>query len=114
MGGGVSKKEEADEVSVNSAKDDDVYSQAETSLADDATLWNAGGVPSRMKLHNVLDLHIHLTAKDVQRNETVPFIRRGRPDIKQLFLDMKAEAIAQGEKRVAVCVCAPQKLSELC
>jgi len=60
----------------------------------------------------VLDLACYLTAKE--KAETglgdLPFINEGRPDMKEIFLAMREEAIQQGEKRVAICVCAPLRL----
>ena len=44
----------------------------------------------------------------------MPQVHAGRPDLKQIFLDMKEEARAKGEKRVAVCVCSPPKISAIC
>lgn len=61
-----------------------------------------------------LDLQVYLTGKQTPENTAPPFIYHGRPDIKQLFSQMKQEALAQGERRVAVCVCAPKRLVSIC
>eukprot|EP00542_Grammatophora_oceanica_P012506 CAMPEP_0194044016 /NCGR_PEP_ID=MMETSP0009_2-20130614/15563_1 /TAXON_ID=210454 /ORGANISM="Grammatophora oceanica, Strain CCMP 410" /LENGTH=969 /DNA_ID=CAMNT_0038688429 /DNA_START=590 /DNA_END=3499 /DNA_ORIENTATION=+ len=59
-----------------------------------------------------LDLQVYLTAKNKTNPgiSELPFVHTGRPDIKALFRKMKEEAIAKGERRVAVCVCAPLRL----
>lgn len=59
----------------------------------------------------VLDMQVYLTANS---QSDIPFARSGRPNIKELFLDMKQETIDAGENRVAVCVSAPRKLLNLC
>ena len=63
----------------------------------------------------IMDVQIYLTGVEptaVDRSE-LPCVRLGRPNIKELFLEMKKEAIAAGECKVAVCVSAPRKLMEL-
>jgi hypothetical protein len=44
------------------------------------------------------------------RPELQPFLRLGRPDLDQQFEQMKAEAQALGEQRVAVAVCGPPSM----
>lgn len=61
----------------------------------------------------VLDLQVYLTARGVA-TQHLPFVHRGRPDIKELFRNMRLEAIQKGEHRVAVCVCAPKRLVTIC
>lgn len=61
----------------------------------------------------VLDMQVYLTAKAYSVKD-IPFARLGRPNVKELFLEMKSEAIATGDKRVAVCVSAPRKFTALC
>lgn len=63
-----------------------------------------------------LDLQVYLTARNKVDPALVdlPFINRGRPDIKQLFRKMRDEAIENKESRVAVCVCAPKVLVNMC
>jgi len=63
-----------------------------------------------------LDLQVYLTArKDVNPAiENLPFVHRRRPDIKELFRKTRDEAIEKGECRVAVCVCAPKIIVDMC
>ena len=60
----------------------------------------------------LLELDCYLTAKEIQdcRLGELPFVNQCRPDMKKIFLSMRKEAIRKGEKRVAVCVCAPKRL----
>ena len=67
----------------------------------------------KKSLTEVLDMQVYLTG-NASFSGNVPFARVGRPDIKALFEEMKSNAIASGDKKVAVCVCAPQKLMSLC
>ncbi len=64
----------------------------------------------------VLSLDCYLTAKEMKDAgiTAMPFVHQGRPDMKKTFLMMREEAIKQGEKRVAVCVCAPKRLVQIC
>jgi ferredoxin-NADP reductase len=64
----------------------------------------------------VLSLDCYLTAKEMKDAGIVgmPFVQQGRPDMKKIFLSMREEAIKAGEKRVAVCVCAPKRLVQIC
>jgi hypothetical protein len=65
------------------------------------------------KLAGILDMQLYMTNKR-QTDLNLPNVRFGRPDFKKIFLDMKEEAKAKGEKRIAVCVCAPEKISIIC
>lgn len=60
----------------------------------------------------VLELDCYLTAKEAQDCGLgdLPFVKQCRPDMKRIFLSMREEAIEKGEKRVAICVCAPTRL----
>jgi len=60
----------------------------------------------------LLELDCYLTAKETQDCGLgdLPFVNQCRPDMKKIFLSMRGEAILRGEKRVAICVCAPQRL----
>ena len=61
----------------------------------------------------LLELDCYLTAKEIQegcRLGELPFVNQCRPDMKNIFLTMRKEAIRKGEKRVAVCICAPNRL----
>ncbi len=65
----------------------------------------------------VLSLYCYLTAKEMKEAGITwmpPFINQGRPDLKKKFLMMREEAMRQGEKRVAVCICAPKRLVQIC
>lgn len=73
-------------------------------------------VPSILKKHNqVLDMQVCITSKDVEEEYFgLPFVHKGRPDLEQIFMDMRIEAISRGERRVAVCMCAPLRLVHIC
>lgn len=70
-------------------------------------------LPGKKSLADVIDMQVYLTG-NVELPETIPFARIGRPNIKNLFLEMKNEAINSGDNRVAVCVSAPRKLMDHC
>lgn len=61
---------------------------------------------------DVLDLNCFVTSKDFNQSEVMkfPFVHPTRPDFKQIFLDIRREAVLMKEKRVAVCICAPPEL----
>lgn len=70
---------------------------------------------------SVLDYEIYLTCE--QRAQTLfqsdmnlrdSCVKVGRPDLAALFSAMRQEAIALGERRVAVCVCGPRRIVHLC
>jgi predicted ferric reductase len=63
-----------------------------------------------------LRLELFLTGKKEQRRDSLvsQFTSSGRPNFKKSFENMKEEAIKMGEKRIAVCVCAPAVLVTLC
>merc|ERR1711862_933641 len=78
---------------------------------------SSAGSGSRRSSSDALDLQVYLTAKKNAVNPTLeqlPFIHRGRPNIKELFRKTRDEAIMKKEKRVAVCVCAPKRLVHMC
>ena len=85
----------------------------ETSFADNSSPWLAEAPPIVESLIKVLDMQVYLTGPTLDNGE-VPFARHGRPNIKRIFKDMKNIALAAGDKRVAVCICAPTRLTELC
>ena len=66
----------------------------------------------RKPLSEVVDMKIYLT-RSQNNNQLSPFVHEGRPDIKGLFLEMRKEALDAGNNKVAVCVSAPRKVSEL-
>lgn len=84
---------------------------AETLSAD--ALHEPGTAEKKKSYAQVLDMQVYLTG-DVPSHGGLPFVRFGRPDIQALFEEMKKEAFASGNRKVAVCVCAPQKLTNLC
>jgi predicted ferric reductase len=63
-----------------------------------------------------LDLQVYLTSKEASQimMSNYPFVHHNRPDIQNLFGKMRAEALAKGERCVAVCICAPERLVILC
>jgi predicted ferric reductase len=63
-----------------------------------------------------LDLQVYLTSKEATKSiiSNYSFVRHSRPDVPLLFKEMRLEALARGEKCVAVCVCAPKRLVLLC
>ena len=63
-----------------------------------------------------LDLQVYLTTKGaiLGRTAHLPFVHHNRPDVKEIFLKMREDALARGEKRIAVCVCAPARLVVIC
>jgi len=81
-------------------------------LATDSYLV-AGGESSNVD--GVLDLECYLTANEVLDTglSGMPFVNQCRPDIRRIFLEMREEAIKHGEKRVAIGVCAPQRLVDI-
>merc|ERR1712228_155233 len=65
----------------------------------------------------VLSLEFFLTKNERPKNKKSllnPFVTDGRPDLKQKFIQMREDAMKRGEKRVAVCACAPQRLVDAC
>ena len=68
----------------------------------------------------VLDMDIYMTAKRKSQLKSKAMrnhIRLGRPNVSELFLSMKRDAILSGDdhnRRVAVCVSGPPSLSQLC
>lgn len=85
----------------------------ETSFAENDQSWLTQTASVVDSLTQVLDMQIYLTG-DAPTTGGVPFARYGRPDIKRIFLEMKREAVRAGDRRVAVCVSAPRKLTEMC
>jgi len=94
-------------------------SRRRTFLVDQAFLDNAFQNTDVTK-ESIIDLQVYLTAKDVEpmnaEDESSPsFIRYGRPDIKRIFLSAREDALRNGSVvHIAVCVCAPQPIVNLC
>jgi len=67
-----------------------------------------------------IDLQVYLTNKNVSRAtkkhmSQMPFVHFNRPDIQSLFYSARREALHNGHQaRIAVCVCAPQRIVDLC
>jgi ferredoxin-NADP reductase len=79
--------------------------------SDDSTFHRAY---NNEDLSEILDMQVYLSSK--QSNEalaSMPFVHLGRPDIEQIFADMRDEALQSGLDRVAVIVCAPGRLAHV-
>ena len=67
-----------------------------------------------------IDLQVYLTNKNVscatkKHMSQIPFVHFDRPDIPSLFHSARREALHNGHQaRIAVCVCAPQRIVDLC
>ena len=64
-------------------------------------------------LGNVVDIEIYMTKGIYGRAPNVPGLQMGRPDLAVMLTEMREEAIRLNEKRVAVCVCGPKRISYL-
>ena len=64
-------------------------------------------------LESPLDLQVYLTSKNPPPGMP-PFVHYGRPDVKGIFQQLRNDALAAGERRVAVCACAPMRLVKIC
>lgn len=103
--------------------DDDIERGLRLVEEEETYIHSIDGIASVAKLNDmhggeksdVLDLNCYVTAKEMKECGLtgMPFLRNGRPDMKKIFLQMRKEAIANGEKRVAVCVCAPTILVKI-
>ncbi|KAL7575529.1 hypothetical protein ACA910_020110 [Epithemia clementina (nom. ined.)] len=73
---------------------------------------------------DVVDIEIYLTGDTSKRSmldrggaahasnyNGIPGLQQGRPDLASLFTQMRNDAIRFKEKRVAVCVCGPKRIS---
>jgi ferredoxin-NADP reductase len=72
------------------------------------------GAYNNKDLSEILDMQVYLSSR--QANEALarmPFVHMGRPDIEQIFADMRDEALQRGLDRVAVIVCAPGRLAHV-
>ncbi len=66
-------------------------------------------------LTDYLDLDVYLTKNSGgEGSENMAFVKSGRPNIDEIFEEMKQAAIAEGESHVAVCVCGPSRLIDSC
>lgn len=81
------------------------------SVADNNDPWDRDPECNKT-LGEILEMQLYHTGG--QSEFHIPYARQGRPDMKKIFLEMKLEAKEKGEQRIAVCVCAPKKLSAIC
>jgi hypothetical protein len=66
-------------------------------------------------INNVLDVQVYLTDKNAHSGlGHLPIVFKGRPNLKIKFLGLREEALAAGKMRVAVCVCAPATIVQIC
>lgn len=87
--------------------------QSSTVDEDDRTIVSKAYQSS--SLGDILDLQVFLTSNERnKRLSRLPFVRFGRPNINQIFSQMRENALLNGEKRVAVYVCAPARLAQMC
>uniref|UniRef100_A0A7S3DUE4 Ferric reductase NAD binding domain-containing protein n=2 Tax=Entomoneis paludosa TaxID=265537 RepID=A0A7S3DUE4_9STRA len=111
----VSESEDEEDDSVHNKGD----SKSCTTSSDANTGEDSNQSPTAMdfvKLDKVLDIEIYLTKNDSNESRAhhIPGVKHGRPDLATMFVAMREEAIQLGEKRVAVCVCGPKRISALC
>lgn len=79
--------------------------------SDESTFRGAFNNPA---LEDILDMQVYLTSKQANAAlQNLPFCHMGRPDIDQIFADMRDEALQSGLSRVAVIVCAPARLAHV-
>lgn len=60
---------------------------------------------------DIVDLNVYMTKGNVKDNSMVKI---GRPNIDEIFTQMKKAAMDEGETHVAVCVCGPSRLVDSC
>ena len=68
-------------------------------------------------VEDVLDMHVHLTGKvslSAESEHNLPGIKYGRPKIAEILSQTREQAASLGHKRVAVLVCAPRGIAEIC
>jgi predicted ferric reductase len=78
--------------------------------------YNGYGNEESQSQQDVLDLQVYLTARNAASAPllALPFVHQGRPDMSEIFRKMREDALANDEHRVAVCVCAPERLVLIC
>ena len=84
------------------------------SFSDNCGTWLVEAPPVVESLVQVLDMQVYLTGESSSATEEIPFARLGRPNMKTIFQEMKKKALSAGDSRVAVCVSAPKRLTDLC
>ena len=79
--------------------------------SDESTFRGAFNNPA---LQDILDMQVYITSKQTNQDlSNLPFVYMGRPDIDQIFDNMRDEALKSGLNRVAVIVCAPARLAHV-
>ncbi|CAB9512732.1 generating NADPH oxidase heavy chain subunit [Seminavis robusta] len=72
------------------------------------------GAYNNADLSDILDIQVYLTKGQAPTTlANMPFVHTGRPDVEQIFADMRDEALESGLNRVAVIVCAPARLAHV-
>lgn len=102
---------EAEETSQSDFDLEDIPSHDHAKVDNSQGLWN---VNDSKELEKILEMQLYLTGNNGNLAPNMPNAINGRPNIKDIFIEMKKEALSRGESRVAVCVCAPLPLSNLC
>lgn len=79
---------------------------------DESTFRGAFNNPT---VTEILDMQVYLTSKESLNPAMLdlPFVFDGRPDVDQIFADMREEALESDLDRVAVIVCAPARLAHV-
>jgi predicted ferric reductase len=98
---------------------DPTWHAGEEEVLDESFLDQTFPSHNLSKESSPLDLQVYVTSKNLsqstkQRLAQMPFVMFGRPNVSKLFYKAKQEAIEGGERRVAVCLCAPPRLVQLC
>ena len=69
--------------------------------------------------NEIIDLNVYLTkgtttAVDEELDTKLDVVKEGRPNLDEIFKEMKQTALKEGESHVAVLVCGPSKLVDSC
>ena len=100
---------------MSNQQDQDEHMEALTKEVDLEKEAGSTQEPNLTRAGDVVDIDIYLTkSRDAPTLHNISGLKFGRPDIAALFAQMRQEAIEQGEKRVAVCVCGPKRIMYLC
>lgn len=103
-------------ISFNVDKPHKPWKAGDERSVDESFLDQAFG-ESNSQAESPLDLQVYLTNKQVSRatkRRMPPFVTIGRPDIQCLFREARHGALRNHQPRVAVCVCAPLRIVDLC
>ncbi len=67
--------------------------------------------------NGVLELDCYITTREMHETGMngmdLPVVHQRRPEMKEIFIKMRDEAKRQGERRIAICVCAPLRLTDI-